>query len=845
LANNQKEIKVSYKLVNQDFNKGITEINSDVKTLNKEFKLQSEQMKNTASDTDKLEASLSNLEKQLELAADKTTQTAKALENAKTMMGENSTEAKSWNDKLLDAKRSEEYLKNAIDDTNKKLQASKSDLNAAETEMDQLGNTAKETGDKVEKMGDRIKNAADGAEKAGQVLSVGLTAPVVAVATAATELATSYEEAMNKIQANTGASNKEMEEFKGIAEDIYQAGYGETYDDIAMAIAEVDEQLSGLQPDELEAITKKAIILEETMGMDMTETLRGVNSLMQTYGITAEEAFDYITVGAQNGLNKTDELGDNLAEYATLFEENGYSADEMFAILQAGLDGGAYNLDKVNDLVKEFGIRIGDGTIKTAVEELGGSWKDIYETWEASGESNDVLFQKMAQNLAGIEDPQARQLALTEIWGSLGEDAGYKVVEAMGQVGDSYEEVAGATDTVVSAFETAFGTERTAMLRDLADSFMPVGEGIIDMIGEAQPFLEDFSGYVTDIIDGFNALPDSSQNFILGVGAIGLSVGPALFILGSFVGSITALIDGAMLMAELFPGLVSFAFGPWGLAIAAAIGLGVLIMTHWDEIKVAAAEDWAEIQTLLGVAGDKISEQWATDVADLQAIWGTLKAAASSDWAEIETILSGAGSRISTQWANDKQDLVNIWNNISSSATTTWNAITSTIGGAKDKIGGFVEGIKSFFSNMKLKIPEISLPSLPKISLNTASKTILGKTFTYPTGFSFYAAGGIMDGATLFGMNGGNMMIGGEAGKEAILPLNKKVLGDIGLGIVSANNQLMDALSSRDAVQASTVNINVYATVNSDYDVDRMTDRIDANLAKKNNEVLFGRGRRQ
>ena len=45
-------------------------------------------------------------------------------------------------------------------------------------------------------------------------------------------------------------------------------------------------------------------------------------------------------------------LGDNLAEYATLFEENGYSAGEMFDILQAGLEGGAYNLDKVNDLVE-------------------------------------------------------------------------------------------------------------------------------------------------------------------------------------------------------------------------------------------------------------------------------------------------------------------------------------------------------------------------------------------------------------------------------------------------------------------------------------------------------------
>ena len=110
----------------------------------------------------------------------------------------------------------------------------------------------------------------------------------------------------------------------------------------------------------------------------------------------------------------------------------------------------------------------------------------------------------MAHNLAGIEYPQEKQMALTTLWGTTGEDAGYKVVEAMGQVGDSYEEVAGATDTVVSAFENAFGTERTAMLRDLAASFMPGGEGIIDMIGEAQPFLERFADYITDIIDGFN-----------------------------------------------------------------------------------------------------------------------------------------------------------------------------------------------------------------------------------------------------------------------------------------------------------------------------------------------------
>ena len=58
--------------------------------------------------------------------------------------------------------------------------------------------------------------------------------------------------------------------------------------------------------------------------------------------------------------------------------------------------------------MKEFGIRIGDGTVKAAIEEMGGSWKEIYDTWEASGESNDDLFRRMAQNLASLQDPQEK-----------------------------------------------------------------------------------------------------------------------------------------------------------------------------------------------------------------------------------------------------------------------------------------------------------------------------------------------------------------------------------------------------------------------------------------------------
>ena len=57
----------------------------------------------------------------------------------------------------------------------------------------------------------------------------------------------------------------------------------------------------------------------------MNETLRGVNSLMQQYGLTAQEAMDYIVKGTQNGLDKTNELGDNLSEYAGKFAPVSYT----------------------------------------------------------------------------------------------------------------------------------------------------------------------------------------------------------------------------------------------------------------------------------------------------------------------------------------------------------------------------------------------------------------------------------------------------------------------------------------------------------------------------------------
>ncbi|MFK4293746.1 DUF2207 domain-containing protein [Bacillus sp. RC250] len=117
--------------------------------------------------------------------------------------------------------------------------------------------------------------------------------------------------------------------------------------------------------------------------------------------------------------------------------------------------------------------------------------------------------------------------------------------------------------------------------------------------------------------------------------------------------------------------------------------------------------------------------------------------------------------------------------------------IMDPIRDAVDGVKGFIDKIKGFFDNLKLKIPKPEMPKMPHFSLETSTKNVLGKDVTYPSGINtdWRAKGGIFTKPTIFGMNGGNLQGAGEAGDEAVLPLNKKTLGAIGAGIVAAMPQ--------------------------------------------------------
>ena len=112
----------------------------------------------------------------------------------------------------------------------------------------------------------------------------------------------------------------------------------------------------------------------------MNETMRGVNALMVNFGMDAQEAMDYLIKGSQNGLDKTQELGDNLAEYSGKFFPGRLFCTGIFQLLQNGLEGGSYNLDKVNDSINEVTTRLADGTIEDSMSKIDEKTGEVSES---------------------------------------------------------------------------------------------------------------------------------------------------------------------------------------------------------------------------------------------------------------------------------------------------------------------------------------------------------------------------------------------------------------------------------------------------------------------------------
>lgn len=721
-------------------------------------------------------------------------------------------------------------------------------------ELKQAGDAAQDTAEDVGQIAENTKGAAL-MQTADQLSAVG--DKIQDIGTKAIDAYSETENAVTKVNAYFGETGQAAEESANVIKSVYSDGVGESMDSVADAVLMVKKNLGDLSETDLTNLTQQAITLDELYGIDMNETLRGVNSLMQQYGLTAQEAMDYIVVGTQNGLDKTSELGDNLSEYAGKFSQAGYSALEYFQLLDNGLKNGAYNLDKVNDAINEVTTRLVDGTIGESIGSFSTKTQELFTSWQNGGATQKQVIDSIVADIGNCTNQQEALNLAALAFGTMAEDGNLKFITSLTSVGSTYDSVKGSAQGMFDATTTPM-QQMESNTRKLQQALVPLGEKLAEL---ANAILPPLVSVITTIGGWFERLPGPVQNFVIilgallaaftaltpviaaisvAMGALNVSMLPIIAVIAAVAAAIAGIIAiiqnwgaitqwfgelwntictgiGAMVdslkawFSNLWTHLQSVWEGICNVVQTAVMLLGSIIQGAidiitlpfqmiWENCKGIVSSVWegiksvvssaihavsSTISSVMGAIKNVISTVWnaiSSKVSSVlnaikttvSTIFNAVKSVASSVWNGIKSVISsvvdGIKSKVSSVFNGVKSTVTSIFNGIKSTATSVWNgikdAIIKPVEAAKNAVKGIIDKITGFFSGMKLELPKIKLPHFKisgKLSLSPPSVPHLS--------IDWYKEGGILTKPTVFGMNGSSLMAGGEAGKEAVLPL--------------------------------------------------------------------------
>ena len=454
-------------------------------------------------------------------------------------------------------------------------------------------------------------------------MTKSVTAPLVAVGTAAIKFSSDSQDAFQQFAAATGTASNEMGKYKDMINDVYKDNFGESINDVAEAMATVNQNMSYLDDSALQRCTEYAYTLSDTFGVDVAESTRAADSLIKNYGVSAREAFNLMTQGMQSGLNFSDELFDNIDEYSVQFKKLGLDAEDMFSVFANGAQNGAFNLDKIGDAVKEFSIRAIDGsdTTKQGFEALGMNADEMAQKFGAGGKTAKEAFNEVIEGLASMDDPVAQSAAGVNLFGTMWEDLGPQVITSMSTASDAIDKSRESVEGLVNVkYDTLSGALGGLWRTIQVDVLQPIGNQLIPYVTKGISAIQKFT-------DKWNKLGPTTQKTVVKFAAVAASVGPVLMGFGKISTGISTMISnfgkigGAITRltgASGFSGIAKIMTGPFGIAAAAVAAAAILIYKNWDRIA-----------PILQKIGQRFADFWKTVQPQLEPFINLVKEVAS------------------------------------------------------------------------------------------------------------------------------------------------------------------------------------------------------------------------
>jgi phage-related minor tail protein len=826
----KNEAYVEFKANTADFQKGIKEMNAELKSSQNALKLNATQLKGTGDSVELLSERQDLLQNELEASSKKVELTERSHAECEATLGKNSKEYATLSNAVLQAKNQQAAIQNELDQTANKLEAvekenkeaassfgqladkiksQENDLGALKKEYAELvitqgkgGKEAKELKEKItslsgelrdnKKQLDNAENAADKFDKTLDETSDGadglkgklgtLALGFAGLAAAALEAGKSAIEAFNEVDEGadnvikaTGATGEAAAELETAYKNVAGTIVGD-FSDIGTTLGEVNTRL-GYTGEDLEWATIRFLKFSEVTGMDATTAVQDVSRAIESAGLEGEEftnILDALTSAGQYTGISVDTLAGALTDNGAVMREMGYDTTETIAMLAQFEKAGVNSQTVTKGMQKAITNWAKDG--KDAQKEFAKMVEGIQNGSVTAGDAYEVFGSK-----AGVELVDAIKSGRFEYEDMLG------VIEnSKGSLGQTFNETIDGGYQLDLAMQNCkialadvgevVGTALVPVFQSISENAIPAVTEAIEKMQTAFQWANEHKGVMITIasVIGVIATAITAYNVVQGVKtAMDAANVTTVWALVS-----AHIAQAAAAMAAIAPYLLIVA------AIAAVIAIIVLCVKHWDTIKAKITEVANKVKEKVTEMKNSITEKLNAAKQKAVEIFENIKNSIREKIQAAKDIVTSIFTGITNSIKNKIETAKNIVKNV---VTLIKSIFTGDFGAAKQAVlnifDSIATGIKNKINNAKNTVKNVvdgikkifnfkwSLPPLkiPKISVSggEAPFGIAGKGSLPKFSIKWNAKGGLFTKPTV-------LQGFGEAGHEYAIPLNER-----------------------------------------------------------------------
>ncbi len=618
---------------------------------------------------------------------------------------------------------------------------------------------------KIGAAGEKLQSVGSSIEGVGQKL-MPVTAAVGGLATAAVKVASDFDSAMSQVAAVSGATGKELDALRDKAREMgsktkFSASEAaEAMNYMAMAGWKTGNMLDGIEG---------IMNLAAASGEDLATTSDIVTDALTALGLSASDSghfADILAAASSNVNTNVAMMGETFKYCAPVAGALGFTAEDTAEAIGLMANAGIKSsqagtamrtmLTSLTGEVTFVGDAFGELTVQTtnadgSMRSLGDILTDCRAAFAQMSES------ERAANAEALVGKNAMSGFLAVMNAAPGD------IEKLNSAINNCD---GTAERMAETMQDNLAGQLTILKSQLEELAISIGEILM-------PSIRQIVGWIQGLVDWLNGLDEGTKKVIVTVALVAAALGPVLIVIGKVVGAVGTILTVVPKIAGAVSGVVGFVSGTvipalsavvaaigWvPIAIAAVIGVVVLLYNKCEWFRDAVNAVWAQVRdffvsawevicsfftetipaaweslvsffqgipawwsglwqsvgdffnnvwtgmmenpVLSGIV-DMIRSLWENLSAALQGIWQGVQTAASGAWELIKNVILGPVlllvDLVTGNFTKLKEDALHIWTNIQQAASTIWSGIQQMVGSA---VRGLVNHVSILLSGLR------------------------------------------------------------------------------------------------------------------------------------------------